>query len=73
VPIKNEKREVVLFLASHKEIIESKTRLPVGRTNPTINISNTLSVPGFESSSDEDSKDESNFHPNGLFVIQLNS
>jgi hypothetical protein len=47
VPIKNEKSEVVLFLASHKDITANK----VIRTN------NTLSVPGFDSE-DESSDDE---------------
>lgn len=69
VPIKNEKREVVLFLASHKEIIPSRSKcLAIKSTTTTINIQNTLTVPGFETSSDDDWKEEGINHANGLLV-----
>ena len=45
VPIKNEKSDVVLFLASHKDITANKV---IRTTN------NTLQVPGFEFDSTDD-------------------
>ena len=49
VPIKNEKSEVVLFLASHKDISATKI----------IQTKDTLMVPGFDSpDDDEDSTDD---------------
>ena len=48
VPIKNEKSEVVLFLASHKDVTANKV---------IRSANNTLTVPGFEDE-DESSDDE---------------
>lgn len=60
VPIKNEKSEVVLFLASHKDITANKV---IRATN------NTLQVPGFEfnctTDDDEESPDEEDCHYEG--------
>ena len=47
MPIKNEKSEVVLFLASHKDITANKTI--------RVNTNNTLTVPGIEVESETDS------------------
>ena len=53
VPIKNEKSEVVLFLASHKDITANKTI--------RVTTNNTLTVPGIEVESDsEDSEGSEN-------------
>jgi hypothetical protein len=75
VPIKNEKREVVLFLASHKEIVpvREKTVLPGGKVPLVVAVnnsgsgkfvSNSLTVPGFDAASDEDD----DCHANGMLV-----
>jgi len=69
VPIKNEKREVVLFLASHKEITPSRNRCQIPKPTTTINIQNTCAVPGFDSPCEEDFKEEESLYPNGLLVI----
>ena len=45
MPIKNEKNQVVLFLASHKDITVNKC---------VIKTFDTLTVPGFDSDSDDD-------------------
>jgi hypothetical protein len=74
VPIKNEKREVVLFLASHKEIHPPKpiSTPTMGKSSTSITInnkmSNSLTVPGFESPSDDETTDEGGCHINGLMV-----
>ena len=56
VPIKNEKSEVVLFLASHKDITANKV------IHTTVN--NTLQVPGFDFEQDSD---EEYLEDNGLY------
>jgi hypothetical protein len=73
VPIKNEKREVVLFLASHKEIYPPRDKSVSigGKGHVTSNFkgfSNSLTVPGFDNGSDEDTGDEGGCHSNGLLV-----
>ena len=55
VPIKNEKSDVVLFLASHKDITANKV------IHTTVN--NTLQVPGFDFEPDSD---EEFLEDNGL-------
>ena len=77
VPIKNEKREVVLFLASHKEIHPPRDKsVLVGKSSSHLTInnkgfSNSLTVPGFDNGSDEDTGDEGSYHSNGLLVTFL--
>ena len=61
VPIKNEKSQVVLFLASHKDITANKT---IRVTN------NTLTVPGIEVESDSDS--ELDCHENTGMTLGVN-
>jgi hypothetical protein len=73
VPIKNEKREVVLFLASHKEIFppRDKSISPRGKSSTHLTINNkcnTLTVPGFDSHSDDETAEEGGYHVNGLLV-----
>jgi hypothetical protein len=78
VPIKNEKREVVLFLASHKELHPPREKsfsvsgkpVSVFTTNAK-GFSNSLTVPGFDITSDEEGqveKDKSIF-----FVIEAHA
>ena len=76
VPIKNEKREVVLFLASHKEILPPREKSfcvsgkPIsGLTSNNKMFSNSLTVPGFDAASDDEGADEGgSCHVNGLLV-----